>query len=236
MEKASDVSAFIAMLPESDPHPTKSGTLRYPDSCAEGSFEEWLCEADVTEGKITTRTFKRVANDTKTFEVKDEAGALLGYEVYIVDQPMSLTQEDDVTVYGGYLKFNEKADADAALAKIKNLKGFQLWHSFRALRTSNTDNSGPVDATMCTDIKMTDISDGALKTWLFDTARSTNDLAIIESTDENAFFIAYFNSSEKKWTRSARDGWIEEEMTKNISELVKDGCYAWNEDALDMIK
>ena len=236
LEKASDVSAFIAMLPESDPHPTKSGTLRYPDSCAEGSFEEWLCEADVTEGKITTRTFKRVANDTKTFEVKDEAGALLGYEVYIVDQPMSLTQEDDVTVYGGYLKFNEKADADAALAKIKNLKGFHLWNSFRALRTTDANNSGTVDATLLTNIEMIDISDGALKTWLFDSARRADDLAIIESTDENAFYIAYFKSTEKEWTRSARDEWIAEELQNDLEALVKDGGYAFDQTVLDTIK
>ena len=246
-------------------YPSKAPTLSHPESSVEDSFEEWICEADVTEKtetEITKRTFKRLANEIEMFPIyktdkdgkyldannkvveKKENAAIASYKVYIVVKPMELLQKEDTNVYGGYLKYDTEAAANEALNSIKDLKGYELWQAFGALTTTNTTGEGDnkktteATATLKTNLKKADLSDENLQKWMLDENRmktNVEEIAVVKSKDGKAFYLAYFKSAEQEWTRSARDEWIASEMKDKLEALVKDGGYKLDENILNKI-
>ena len=215
-------------------------TLTHPEATTKDTFEEWMCEADVveaTETEISKRTFKRVANETKYFESKNDSDEVTGYNVYMVVEPMTLTKSDEATVYGGYLKFQTEADANAALDKLKDKTGFELWHAFIALTSTTKDSEGKEtvnSATLETNIKKSAVSDEAVQKWLFDEARKMDDVAVVKVSD-TSYYVTYFKSAEQEWTRTARDEWVASEMTEILETLVSEGGYKLDENVLNKI-
>lgn len=213
------------------------------------SFEEWMCEAEVkeaTDTDITKREFARAENDVKWFQKTTTSSSSSSsssttttttYTAYIVVKPMECEQDDDATVYGGYLKFTTEADANAALEQLKGKDTFALWHAFNALSVDTTDSSGKTSttsATLDTGLQKDDLSDEELQKWFFDEARKQNDLAVVKVSD-TAYYLVYYKSATVEWVRDALDEWVSSEMTEQLEQLVSEGGYKLDESVLNKI-
>ncbi len=215
-----------------------ASTLSHPETTEKGSYQEWLCEG---EYKDDNRIFDRKANDIKHFEALDSNKKATGkYNVYIVDSAMTQNKDDTATVYGGYLTYATKEEADAALESIKGLSGFDLWNAFGnfSVTKKTTDSNGKetentTAATIETDLKKTDLSAKELQDWFFDKNRKMNDVGVIKSS--SGYNLVYFFSKESAWTRSAKDGWVAAQMTEKLTQLIKDGGYEMKKAELEKI-
>ena len=219
----------------------KPTTLAHPETTEKGSFQEWLCESelkDATDTAVAERIFDRKAGDIKYFKTVSGSGSTssTSFTVYIIEKPMEMIKTEDKTVYGGYLMLNTDAAATEMLNALKDKKGFELWHTFNFLSYTSTDKNGKetiTDSTMSTAFKKDDIKDESLQKWFFDDTRKADDLTVIAGKD--GFYLAYFLSSEQEWIRTAKDGWVANEMTEKLEALVKDGGYEMSETALNEI-
>ena len=247
---------FRALDTEHDnAYPEEVTTLTYADDAESGSFEEWLMENTYTEetgDTAATRVFKRVANeisqtvvkankddkDTKevNYPVKNSSGDTIGYGVYFVVTPMEKITDDTKTIYGGYLKFDSSEDATAALNTLSGKTGFALWHAFSYIESTTVSNDSETtnEVTLDTALTADDISDEKLETWLFADGRQTGDLTVI-SGDDDAFYLAYYYSTDESWFRNAKDGWVSDQMNTILEKLVSDGGYALSEQVLEKI-
>ncbi len=213
-------------------------TLSHPETTEKGTYQEWLCEGEYKDGD---RTFDRVANDIKHFAIKDSKDKPTGeYNVYIVETAMTQNKDDEKAVYGGYLLYNTKEEADAALESIKGLAGFQLWSAFGNLSVTKktTDSTGKetenvTAATVETDLKKADVSAKELQDWFFSKDRKQNDVGVVKAS--SGYYLAYFFSGEASWIRSAKDGWVNAQMTETLTKLIKDGGYEMNKAELEKI-
>ncbi len=218
-------------------------SLTYPETLEEGSMNEWLCAGEYNEETETNlREFDREAEDVKGFAVKDTDGKATGkYNVCVVSTPMKSNREDnmDPTVYGGYLLFETKEEADAALNKLQGLYGFELWTEFSALSTVTTTGTGEdktektKTATVDTALTSSELSDKELSEWLFNDARQKDDREVIKTS--SGYYVAYFYSKEADWSRTARDSWVASTMTDLLTQMVKDGGYAVDTEQLNKI-
>ncbi len=235
-------SIFRAMKDNlEDDYPAAEQTLSYPASTTEGSVNEWLAEStfiDKTADSPATRIFARQENDIKYFEnttTSSDGTKNTSYAVYIVTKPMAKNSSTEATVYGGYLHFDKEADAQAALDSVKNLSGFPLWNTFSVLSstTGEGDDAETNTATVETDIKASDITDTPLKTWLFDSARKSGDVALINGG--TGYYVAYFFSGDEEWYRAGKDQWVANQFEEDLLQRIEDKNYHFNEEMLDKL-
>lgn len=235
-------------------YPLTAPTLKHPDLSEDEdektvTFEEWICEATLKEATANDPallTFKRAANEVKWFK-KTTSSTSNGtttetttYTAYIVLTPMKMTEDKDATAYGGYLKYNSEADANAALATLQGKSGFALWHAFKALKvTTPAAKEGEQDtvtsATLETKIeKDTTSFDATVRDWFFAKDRKADQIAVVKGKDNN-FYLTYFKSAEEAWNRDVKDEWVVKEMEVQLETLIKDGGYKLDENVLAQI-
>ncbi len=212
--------------------------LTYPDSLSTAT-NKWLFSGKYDE-EAKKYTFDRVANDVMHFAVTTTSGSSSTptetgfYNVYIVTAAPEQDKDDEKVVYGGYLLFKTKAEADKAKKELSGLKGFDLWHAFAAL--SVTEGEGEkatvTNATVKTAITKDDIKDDALEKWLFADERKSGNVKVIQGTD--GYYLAYYYTAEESWTRKAKDSWVSEQMEEKLDKLSKN--YSLDEKVLNKIK
>lgn len=232
----SEYEAFFLPLKEhlDNVYPCEPMKLVYPRNSTQDSLKEWLCELDridTTDPTIAKRIFARKENDCKIFEVQSQQHRDIEYQVCIVVEPMSLIQDAETTVYGGYLKFATEADANAALAKLRELEGYHLWQAFDALNNQSTVENDKLSIhteTIKTALKKADLPDETLAPWFFDETRKMNDVSVIQSQDKAVFYLTYFISAEESWSRNAKDDWRSVTLQDTIDSLIRAGDYQPN--------
>jgi len=235
-------------------YPLTAPTLKHPDLSTDEdektvTFEEWLCESTLTEATASAPaklTFKRAANEVKWFKktTTSTSGSTTTekttFTAYIVIKPMEMTKAEGDTAYGGYLKYNSEADANAALAALQGKNGFALWHAFKALSvTTPATKEGEEDtvtsATLETNIaKDTTSFDATVRDWFFAKGRKADEVAVVKGKDNN-FYLTYFKSTTDAWSRDVKDEWVVEEMATLLKNAIKDGGYALDAEVLDKI-
>ena len=235
-------------------YPLTAPTLDHPDLSTDEdektvTFEEWISESTLSEATADAPaklTFKRVTNDVKWFKkttTSTESSTTTEkttYTAYIVVTPMAQKKVEGETAYGGYLKYNSEADANAALAAIQGKSGFALWHAFKALSvTTPATTEGAEDtvtsATLETNIKSDTTSfDTTVRDWFFAKDRKADNVAVVKGKDNN-FYLVYFKSTTDAWSREVKDEWVVEEMATILENAIKDGGYALDESVLDKI-
>ena len=212
--------------------------LSYPDSLSTAT-NKWLFSGKYDE-ETEKYTFDRVANDVMHFAVTTTSSSSSTptetgyYNIYIVTTAPVQDKNEEKVVYGGYLLFKTKAEADKAMKSLSGLKGFDLWHAFSAL--SVTEGEGEkatvTNATVKTAITKDDIKDDALEKWLFADERKSGNVKVIQGTD--GYYLAYYYTAEESWTRKAKDSWVSEQMEEKLDKLSK--SYSLEEKVLDKIK
>lgn len=240
------LAAFEKACPKDAPkleHPEVKEEDKKEDDKKEPTMNEWLIESVFTKAEGDTpakREFKRVANDIKLFTEKTTDSTTkkekTTYKTCIVVTPMALTKDETDTVYGGYLLFDSKEEADAAKATLNGLKGFELWNTFAGLTSvtkgkddKETTNTAKVENALTKE----SITNADLEGWLFHADRKENDVAVIKCAD--GYYLAYFFSTEKQYLRDAKNEWVSDELSDIIDKLVADGGYVVNADALNAI-
>ncbi len=224
-----------------DVYPAAAQTLAHPETTTKDTVNEWLCESTFTAATDDTpasRVFARKKDDIKYFtttKTGSDNKEITTYSVYIVTSPMTKNDSKEANVYGGYLQFEKLEDAQAALDSVKNKKGFDLWNAFGVLSTTTGEGekAETVTATVETDIASSSISDDNLKKWLFDSARKTDDTALIDAN--TGYYVAYYITSDEEWFREGKDKWISHELSENMKQLVEDGNYKMDEKILDKL-
>ena len=53
--------------------------------------------------------------------------------------------------------------------------------------------------------------------------------------ENGGYYVAIFVSTEQAWLRTAKTGWVDEQMAAHLEALVVDGGYALNEKAMEKI-
>jgi hypothetical protein len=235
-------------------YPLTAPTLKHPDLTKDEdektvTFEEWICEATLTEESASapaSLTFKRAANEVKWFKKvttstsNNTTTEKTTYTAYIVLTPMKMTEDKDATAYGGYLKYNSEADANAALAALNGKTGFDLWHAFKALSvttpaTKEGESDTVTSATIETKIeKDTTAFDATVRDWFFATGRAADQTAVVKGKDNN-FYLVYYKSAAEAWDRDVKDEWIVAEMEDLLHTLIEDGGYHLDKAVLDKI-
>ncbi len=257
VEDSTYYSIFRSMKSKMDSaYPLTAPTLTHPDLSVDEdkktvTFEEWICESTLTKAtKDTpaTLTFKRAANDVKWFKTVEEttvSGSSTTlkkdvYKAYIVVTPMKTEEEDakKVTAYAGYLKFNSEADAMAAFDKIKDLKGFDLWNAFSALKVttpakvegeSDTVTSAKIETNIAKDSTAVD---EYVRNFFFAKESAENSVKVIKGKD-NSFYLAYLKSAgDTAWAREIKDEWVVNDLNDKLEKLIKDGGYKLDEETL----
>ncbi|MBQ8416106.1 MAG: hypothetical protein IJX13_04300, partial [Clostridia bacterium] len=233
--------------------PKDAPTLEHPeieeadekdeDEKKEPTMNEWLIESVFTKAEGDTpakREFKRATNDIKLFTEKTTDSTTkkekTTYKTCIVVTPMELSKDETDTVYGGYLLFDSKEEADAAKATLNGLKGFDLWNTFAALTSvtkgkddKETTNNAKVENALTKE----DITNADLEGWLFHADRKEGDVEVVKCAD--GYYLAYFFSAEKQYLRDAKNEWVSDELSDIVDKLVADGGYVVNADALNAI-
>ncbi len=219
----------------------KTSTLSHPESSTKGSYQEWLCIGEYKEAtadKEAYREFDRVKDDITFVPATDSSGNATGtYNIYLVDESMKQVKKEDAVYYGGYLLFETEKEANKALKQLQDKTGFALSDAFMALTATTKDDNGKesvVSATVSTNLTAASITDENLKNWLTSTDRKANDKAVVAAKD-GGYYFAFFFSTEQTWTRTARDSWVESEVSDHIAQLVKDGGYEMNKTNLEKI-
>ena len=210
--------------------------LLYPDSLSTAT-NEWLFKGEYDE-EAEKYTFEREVGDTMHFAItttSDSETVETGYyNVYVVTNAPVQDKNDEKVVYGGYLLYKTKAEAEAAKKELSGLKGFDLWHAFAALSvtTGEGDSAKVTNSTIDTAFTKDGITDEALKTWLFADERKSGNVAVVKGTD--GYYLAYYYTAEETWTRKAKDSWVSEQMTEKLEQLCKG--YTVEEKILNKIK
>ncbi|MBQ9804925.1 MAG: hypothetical protein IJW49_00225 [Clostridia bacterium] len=204
--------------------------LIYPESLSTAT-NQWLFSGKYNED-TKKYEFDREKNDVMHFAVVSNSTATGDYNVCIVIDEVKQDKNTDPQVYGGYLLFETKGEADKALKNLGKKTGFELWHAFSALSvtTGEGDDETTTAATVSSTMTKDSITDTALENWLFG-ERTGNDVAVIKGTD--GYYLAYFFTSDETWIRTAKDDWVAEKLTENLAELVKG--YEINQKNLDKI-
>lgn len=217
-----------------------AASLKYPESITDGSYQDWLLKGEYVEakdGKDATHEFERKKDDLTFIAATDSKNNVTGLTIYIVDKVAEQVKDEEAAVYGGYLSFTTKKDAEKALKQLKNKEGFALLDKFVSLKSVTKDANGEESVTTATidfSLKKASVTQENVKNWLFG-ERNKNDVEIIEGTD-GKFYLVVYMSSEATWLRTARTSWIDAEITAHIDNLVKDGGYKFNEDAMAKIE
>ena len=190
-------------------------TEAYKKEPEANSYQDWMFDAD----KLTSPVAK---NAVKTFEKTEGEGnsAVTTYTVYFIEDPMKY--DTSLLVNGGYLQFKGTDHASKAAEFLASLNGL----TGDALAAKFTANS---DATVSETISEDDLDD-ELKAWLFDSARATDNTALIsipntseeEGEDNSSTYVAFFTDSVPNWEYSAKNGHVNQTLTDWIAELIKD--------------
>ncbi len=210
--------------------------LSYPDSLSTAT-NKWLFSGKYDE-EAKKYTFDREVNDVMHFAVTTTSNNVPTetgyYNIYIVTTAPVQDKDDEKVVYGGYLLFKTKAEADEAKKGLSGLKGFDLWHAFAALSvtTGEGDKATVTNSTIETSFTKDDIKDDALEKWLFADERKSGNVTVIKGTD--GYYLAYYYTAEETWTRKAKDSWVSEQMEEKLNDLSK--SYAIDEKVLNKIK
>lgn len=234
-------------------YPKDESTLKHPDLSTDEdektlTFEEWMCESTLTKETATTAatlTFKRAANEVKWFKkttasTSGSSTETVTYTAYIVLTPMKLTEDKDATAYGGYLKYNSEADANAALAALQGKSGFDLWHAFKAQSvttpaTKEGEEDTVTNATLETKIEKDSTSlDATVRDWFFKDGRKADEIAVVKGKDNN-YYLTYYKSACEAWDRDVKDEWVVKSMEDLLTELVKNGSYHMDAAVLEQI-
>ena len=219
-------------------------TLKYPTSITEGSYQDWLFKGpEYTEG---TRTFDRQKDDLTFIANVDSNNKVTSLTVYIVDAPAAQVNDTENTVYAAYQLFETEKEAQKALKKLGGKTGFALLDLFTSLKITETmDKNNPdgyypgyvvtTSPTISLDFVKADIPDENLANWLFDSSREAFDVEIVQTKDGKGYYLVLFASGEQAWTRSARTGWTNEKFAAHMEEVIANGGYELNEDAMSKI-
>lgn len=254
VEDSTYYSVFRSMKSKMDSaYPLTAPTLMHPDLSTDEdektvTFEEWISESTLT--KATSKdpaklTFKRAANDVKWFKTVEETTVTGStttlkkdvYKAYIVITPMKAEEEDaeKLTAYAGYLKFNSEADAKAAYEKIKDLKGFDLWNAFSALKVTTPakvegEQDTVTNAKIETNIaKDSTAVDEKVRDFFFAKDSAKDSVKVIKGKD-NSFYLAYLKSAgDTAWAREIKDEWVVADLNEKLEKLIKDGGYKLDE-------
>ncbi|MBQ9783969.1 MAG: hypothetical protein IJW49_11835 [Clostridia bacterium] len=212
--------------------------LSYPDSLSTAT-NVWLFAGEYDE-ETEKYTFEREVNDVMHFAVTTTSSSSSTptetgyYNVYIVTTAPVQDKDDEKVVYGGYLMFKTKAEADEAKKGLSGLKGFDLWHAFAALSVTEGegDSATVTNSTIDTSFTKDDIKDDAVETWLFADERKSGNVSVIKGTD--GYYLVYYYTAEEAWTRKAKDSWVSEQMEEKLASLSKN--YSLDEKAMSKIK
>jgi hypothetical protein len=202
------------------------------------SFWKMLLE----KGLIGQKKFDRLTRSTPLTD--DELSAFINRQLVetrqstkAIAQLLDKRYETEV-VYGGYLSFATKKDAEKALKQLKGKDGFALLDKFVSTKSITTDEHGEESATTPTldfALKKDAVTEENVKNWLFGD-RKAYDVDIVESKDGKSFYLVIYVSKEGASLRTARTAWIDEALTAHVDALVKDGGYTFNEEALAKVE
>jgi hypothetical protein len=215
--------------------------LKYPESITDGSYQDWLFKGEYVEakdGKDAAHVFERKENDLTFIAATDSKGAVTGLTIYMVSKAPEQVKDETEVVYGGYLSFATKKDAEKALKQLKGKDGFALLDKFVSTKSITTDEHGEESATTPTldfALKKDAVTEENVKNWLFGD-RKAYDVDIVESKDGKSFYLVIYVSKEGASMRTARTAWIDEALTAHVDALVKDGGYTFNEEALAKVE
>ena len=219
-------------------------TLKYPQSITNGSYQDWLFKGEYKDGP---RTFDRQKDDMTFIATVDSKNNVTSLTIYIVDEPAKQVNDEEDTVYAAYQLFETEKEAKKALKKLGGKTGFALLDLFSSLKIDETMDKnneegyypGYVVSTAPTiglDFTKADIPDENLKAWLFDDARQAFDVEIVQTKNGKGYYLVLYASGEEAWTRSARTGWTEEKFATHMKDVIANGNYEFNEDAMSKIE
>ncbi len=222
-----------------------SSTLKYPDSITEGSYQDWLFKGEYKAAENDTpaeHKFDRVKEDLTFIANVDSKNVVTSLTMYLIDEPATQKNNEDMTVYASYQLYETEKEAQKALKKLNGLTGSELLDAFSALKHREEDKLSGFVSTISpmtgVDLTKADVTDDNLEKWLFDENRAANNVEIIAATTKDGksagYYLAVFFSTEQAWLRDARTGWVNEALTDQIDELVKD--YKFNEEAMEKIE
>ena len=219
-------------------------TLEYPQSITPASYQDWLFKGELKDNNLT---FERQKDDLTFIANVDSKGNVTTLTVYIVDEPAKQVNDEESTIYAGYQLFETKKEAEKALKKLNGKTGFALIDLFSSLKITeemgknNEEGYYPgyvvtTSPTIGLDLTKSDISDENLKNWFFDANRKAGDTQIVEAKDGKGYYLATFVNGEQAWSRSARSGWTNEQFESHMKDVIANGGYEFNEDAMSKIE
>ncbi len=191
----------------------------------EGSYLEWLFKGVGEQFQSPVP-----AGATTSIDKKGDDDEVLGYDVYIVVDPMKLDTE--LVINGGYMKYSNIAAADGVTEKTARDQAAELIKELDALGEKNettlsTKFGGLTGATVSAQIMEDSIGNDALVEWFSSADRTSGQYAIVHSPDtdpdddkdDEAVFVAYFIESHMAWQLDARDGYISEQISNWVKAL-----------------
>ena len=188
-------------------------TANYVEEPEEGTYQDWMF--DKIENKVITSPVAAGAvKDFSKSETKDEVTTVT-YTVYCIVEPMKY--DTDPLVDGGYIEFKDDNHAETAKTFYESLNGL----TGDALKAKFTANSS---ATVSETISGDSLHD-ELKDWLMDPARTKDNTALLAAEDTSAHkhtYVAFFNDSVPSWEYSAENGYINQELSDWVKELIAD--------------
>ncbi len=217
--------------------------LKYPDSITDGSYQDWLFEGEYVEakdGKEADHVFERTENDLTFIAATDSKNNVTTLTIYLVKEVAKQVTDETEAVYGGYLSFATKKDAEKAYKQLQKCKtDFAVLDKFISLESTSKDANGEEvvnRATLDFALKKDSSSiEANVKNWLFG-ERDSFDFEVVESADGKSYYLVVFVSKEGTSLRTARTDWIDEKLLTHLDNLVKDGGYTFNEEALNKIE
>lgn len=210
------------------------------------AYQEWLFDGEYVEakdGNAATHAFERKQNDI-TFIATVSSNKVTDLTIYIVDKAPEQVKDETPVVYGGYLSFATKKDAEKAFKQLQKCKtDFAILDKFITLKSVSKDDKGEEivnSATFDFALKKSTAGtntgiDANVEAWLFG-ERNAFDFEIVESADGKSYYLAVYVSAEGTSLRTARTDWIDEELTAHLDKLVKDGGYDFNAEAMAKIE
>ncbi len=192
---------------------------------AEGSYLEWMFKGvgDNFQSPVP-------AGATTNIDKKGDEDDILGYDVYIIVDPMKL--DTDLIVNGGYMQYSNIAASEGVEAKTARDQAVELIKELDAMPEKNeatlsTKFGGLTGAKVSTQFLKDDIKNEALAEWLFSSDRTANQYGTVISPDTNpdddkndeTVFVAYFIESHLAWQLSAREGYISEQISDWVKAL-----------------
>ncbi len=192
------------------------------------TYSEWLFgTAAVQNGQYVSGVAE---GDSKVIEKDaDEEGGDKTYSFYLVENtPMYL--DTDQVVRGGYLTFtgeNAQKRAEDAKNALAGKTGYDL---LKALAAIESDAA----AVASNSIKKDSVTSTTVSEWLFDPARTANEIAVLE--EGGAYYVVVFESQMEAWENSAKENASSDGSTEWVQKLIADGGYKVSEKALKKIK